>query len=208
MSNEQLKRADSKSNDYCAILNDTSTKQTHHIYLCNEIAEPRYYVDVFNVLKNAGKDDEVYVYLNTPGGYLSTTIQIISAIKMCKAKVTCVLDGEACSAGAMIFLSGHDQQVNYGSYLMAHWYSTIEIGKGQEIKSSVDFHDAHFKKMFREIYEKFLTEKEMVRLFAGEDFWFDAEEVILRLLIRAGKVNEILDSAKPKKKKKHEDKEK
>lgn len=185
------KKADEikKSNDHCALLQDTTTTKTHHIYLYNEIAEPVHYVEMFNVLKTSEKGDEVFIYLNTPGGYLHTTTQIIAAMKECKSSITCVMDGTVCSCGSLIFLSGQKQRVNYGSVLMCHWYSTSEYGKGQEVKASIDFMDAHLKNLFSDIYRSFLTDKELSRLFAGEDFWFGAEDVKKRLLSRSAKVN-------------------
>lgn len=195
------KKAERKaSNEYCAVVQETTTKKTHHIYLCNEIADPHNYIDMFNTLKSATADDLVRIYVNSTGGSLHTTIQMIAAIKRCLSEVTCVLDGAALSAGAMIFLSGDDNEVNYGSYLMAHWYSSFSGGKGQEVKASTDFHDAHLKRLFREVYHKFLTEKEIDRMFAGEDFWFSAEDVIARLLARNGQIRRFLQAAKKAKK--------
>jgi ATP-dependent protease ClpP protease subunit len=153
----------------------------YHFYIIDEIEDVKPYLELINTLKTAEKHDTIFIYLNTPGGSLYTAIQIISAIKQTEATVITSIEGSVCSAGTLIFLSGHKFMVNPNCTFMIHNYSHWTGGKGNEIAAQVKYQESYFKKLAKDIYGGFLTDTEITEMSEGKDFWFDSEEVLKRL---------------------------
>lgn len=167
------------------------TLTLHHFYIVGEI-EPEVdkYLDMINIIKTAEEHDKIFLHLNTPGGTLSTTIHIISAINQSAAEITTVIEGEVCSAGTFIFLAGHNYVVNDNCYFMIHNYSHEIVGKAAEVAVGVKFADGYYKSLTETFYKGFLTKKEMKQILEDKDFWMGSEEVIRRLVSRGiGTVN-------------------
>lgn len=168
-----------------------SFKQTvpvnfYHFYLIDEIGSPDRYIQLINTLKTVEEHDTVFIYLNTPGGQVNTTIQIISAMKQCRGTVVTCLEGEVCSAGTMIFLSGDRFYVNPNCSFMIHNYSGGFSGKGNEVSIQIRHKEEYFKRLMMDVYDKFLTEDEIEAVIDGKDLWFSSEEVIERLRVKVG----------------------
>jgi len=92
------------------------------------------------------------------------------------------LDSTGFSMGAMLFSLG-DERISYeDSSLMFHNYSSGYFGKGQELKSYIDFEDKHFDKFFsKKIVSKgFLSSEEYSHMKMGKDFWFNSYELAKR----------------------------
>lgn len=153
----------------------------YHFYIITEIDQPEAYLDLINVLKTAEAHDTIFIYLNTPGGSLSTAVQIIGAIRQCAGTVVTCLEGEVCSAGTMIFLSGHRHIISPHSTFMIHNYSHWFGGKGNEVVSYIRYQEQYFRKLARDVYSGFLTDEEIDAVFDGKDFWMDSDEVLRRL---------------------------
>lgn len=154
----------------------------HHFYITGEISdEVDRYVDMLNIIKTAEPHDKVFIYLNTPGGDLNTTIQIISAITKSPAEITTVIEGEVCSAGTFIFLSGDNYIVNDNCSFMIHNYSHGTFGKGGEVVKRVKFSEKYFNDLAHSFYTDFLTEKEIQEVCEDKDFWMGSKELIERL---------------------------
>jgi len=153
----------------------------HHFYITEDIKDVTPYLDLINVLKTAESHDTVFIYLNTHGGNLDTTIQIISAIRQSQATVITSLEGSVASAGTLIFLSGTKFIVNPHCTFMIHNYSQFLGGKGNELVLQVEFQKNYFKKLAEDIYKNFLTTEEIDSMLHGKDLWMDSDEVIARL---------------------------
>lgn len=184
-----------KNNDLIVIQNNNDCdkipqyKQTipvnlYHFYIIDEIGDPVTFLDLINTLKTAEEHDTVFIYLNTPGGSLQTTVQIISAMRQCAATVVTCLEGEVCSAGTLIFLAGNKHIVNPNCTFMIHNYSQWIGGKGNEVALRVKYSEQYFKKLALDLYKGFLSEDEIQSVIDGKDYWMDSEEVIERLNAR------------------------
>lgn len=157
----------------------------HHYYITDEIGDVEPFLDLINTLKTAEQHDTIFIYLNTPGGSLTTTIQIISAMRQSNATVVTCLEGEVCSAGTMIFLTGHKHIVNANCTFMIHNYSHWVGGKGNEVNVRVKYTEEYFRKLAENIYGKFLTTEEIKGVLDGKDLWMDSDEVLSRLGVEA-----------------------
>jgi ATP-dependent Clp protease protease subunit len=153
----------------------------HHFYMTKVIEEVDAYLDMINVLKTAEQHDTIFIYLNTPGGNLYTSIQIISAIRNSSATVVTCMEGMVASAGTLIFLAGHKHVVNANCTFMIHNYSHGVWGKGNEVALQVKHSEAYFKQLATDLYGKFLTAQEIEEVINGKDMWLSSDEVMSRL---------------------------
>lgn len=158
----------------------TTTGNTTHAYLTDDIIEPAAYNELCFLLHNASEGDEFILHINTPGGLIDSTVMIIDAIKSSKAKVTGHLSGSVASAGTMIAMSCHDLIVAPHLTFMVHNYSAGISGKGHEMKARQEFVDAALNETFKAFYTGFLTDKEMKEVIDGKDMWMGTDEVISR----------------------------
>lgn len=62
--------------------------RTYEFYLSGEVKEPEHYIDWFDTIRNAGGNDDVYIYINSMGGNLDTAIQFIRVLSETQAHVT------------------------------------------------------------------------------------------------------------------------
>jgi len=153
----------------------------YDFYITDEIKEVDAYIELIQTLKSADPQDTVFIYLNTPGGNLYTTIQILSAINTTHAKVITCMEGQICSAGTFIFLKGDTKLVNPHCTFMIHNYSQSTSGKGNEVVQHINYMGDYFNKLAADIYQNFLTQEEIKRVVAGEDIWMHSHEVVERL---------------------------
>lgn len=195
----------SENNDIIVLPNQESDKipqykQTipvniYHFYIIDEIGDPQSFLDLINILKTAEEHDTVFIYLNTPGGSLQTTVQILSAMRQCTGTVVTCLEGEVCSAGTLIFLAGDKHIVNANCTFMIHNYSSWGGGKGNEVALRVRYFEQYFRTLAFDLYKGFLTDEEIESVMEGKDYWMDSNSVIERLNVRnsiqAADVNEV-----------------
>lgn len=168
------------------IFENESKRRSISFYLNNEIDDDSSsdIISLLNILRTVDSNDEVRIYLNCFGGRLDYTIQILNAIKDCAGTVVTIIDGLCISAASMIFLAGDEYIVNDFSTMMNHYYSAEMKGKGNEIEKYMEYTLKFSHKLYREIYEGFLSESELQRLFSGEDIWLDAKGIAKRLIAR------------------------
>lgn len=170
---------------YTQVINVT----LHHFYITGEIeSEVDRYIDMINVIKTAEPHDKIFIYLNTPGGALDTTIQIVSAMRQSQAEVTTVIEGQVCSGGTFIFLAGDNYIVNDDCSFMIHNYSHGILGKGAEVAKQVKFAEEYFRSLAQSFYKDFLTVEEIEQVCEDKDFWMGSDELMERLQKRGGEV--------------------
>ena len=169
------------------------TLTLHHFYITGEVEEDvDRYIELIHTLKTAEAHDKVYIYLNTPGGSLNTTIQICAAMQGSAAEVITVIEGEVCSAGTFIFLAGDHYIVNPNCSFMIHNYSHGIYGKGGELAKRVKFGEKYFNELARSFYKDFLNSAEIKEVCDDSDFWMNSNEVLKRLKQReAGDESDI-----------------
>lgn len=150
----------------------------HQISVSGFIEEPRQFVEEFHVIRNAGENDVVSLFLNTPGGCLDTGTQFRSVLQRCQAETTAHLESGCHSAGTVIALSCNNLEVSDDAWMMIHNYSSGAWGKGTDLVQGVLEQDKWIKSIMREVYKDFLTEKEIEKkLFKSEDIYLQAAEI-------------------------------
>jgi ATP-dependent protease ClpP protease subunit len=169
----------------------------HEFYLVGEIKRADEYIDWFDIIRNAGKNDVVNIHINSYGGDLFTAIQMMRVLGECEGTVVCSVEGACMSAATMVFLCGDGFEVSTHSMFMFHNYSGGTIGKGGEMYDNIVHERKWSEKLLREIYDNFLAEDEIISVLNNKDIWMDGDEVIKRLESMKEKVNEDKEKPKP-----------
>ena len=153
----------------------------HDISINDVIGAPQELLEAVRTIRNAGQNDVIHLFCNSPGGSLYTTTEILSAMLQTEAHIITELTGEACSAMAIIFLGGDEFRVSNDAVLMNHGASYGVYGTQQQVYDNVVASQKQLTKLAKKYYEGFLTPEEIERLLEGKEYWMDAEEVIQRL---------------------------
>lgn len=153
----------------------------HHYYISQSIDEPIHYVEMIHHLQTASPGHVIWIHLNTPGGHLSTGVQLINAMQASDAHIVTSIEGEVASMGTLIFLAGDEFVVHDNSLMMFHNYSGGVFGKGHEQIAALEATTKWTTEIMKRLYIPFISEDEMNRLQKGEDLYFHAEEIRTRL---------------------------
>lgn len=153
----------------------------YHFYIIGSIDGPEKYMDLIHTLKTIEEHDTIFIYINSYGGNLYTTIQLINAIKNCAGTVITCLEGEVISAATLIFLAGHKHIINDSGSFMVHKYSHTVEGKGSDVASQVKFTERYFEELAYKSYADLMDNAEIEQMLEGKDFWFSSREVYNRL---------------------------
>lgn len=174
-----------------------------HSFYLYEIGEAVDYTDWLDTIRNCTENDIVKIHINSPGGNLLTTIQIIRALQETLATVICSVEGQCMSAATLIFLQSDVVEVSDHSMFMFHNYSGGTFGKGGEMMDQLKYEAAWSSKLFGDIYDDFLTEEELESMLNNKDLWMTGEEVTDRVRQRAERLTikleeEAKEQEKPK----------
>lgn len=80
------------------------------------------------------KREPITVFIASPGGDVSYSFAVVSAIEASKTPVTTVVLGEAMSGGFLILLAGHARYMQRHATIMAHELSSGKGGKATEVR--------------------------------------------------------------------------
>ena len=174
-----------------------------HSFYLYDIGDPEQYTDWLDTIRNATDNDVVKIHINSPGGNLLTTIQIMRALQETLATVICSVEGQCMSAATLLFLCADVVEVSDHSMFMFHNYSGGTFGKGGEMMDQLKYESEWSKKMFSDVYDDFLTEAELESMFNNKDIWMTGEEVTDRVRQRAERLQmrleeEAKEAEKPK----------
>lgn len=89
----------------------------------------------------------IQIYINTPGGDLFATWQIIDTITNSKTPIITIVTGTAYSGGFFIAISGHERQAFPHAGFMFHQGSTLVAGDAHKFLQQAD----NYKDMLKEI---------------------------------------------------------
>lgn len=153
----------------------------YEYYISGAINGPEDYIEIFDQIRHAREDDEIRLYINSYGGDLYTAIQFMRVLSETQALVTASIEGACMSAATLLFLNADVFEITPHSSFMIHSYSGGTFGKGSEMHAQIVHEKVWSSKLFKEVYEDFLSKKEIEEVLAGRDLWMDVEEVALRM---------------------------
>jgi ATP-dependent Clp protease protease subunit len=165
-----------------------SNQYSFYLY---KVQQAELYTDWFETIRAAGENDVVKIHINSPGGDLNTSIQLIRAMNECKGTIVASVEGECISAATMILMHADMIEISDYSIFMFHNYSGGAIGKGGEIYDKVTFEKPWIESIMRDCYANFLTDDEIERMLDGKDYWMTGDEVLDRIQKKINKQQEL-----------------
>lgn len=157
-------------------------KVTANIY--GDIREVKQYENLLNCLRSLEEDDEITIYINSPGGCLDTALEIIRGFRECRGSITCLITGEASSAASLIALGAPSVVVGDFATMLIHNATYGVGGKAADIAKYVEFSQKRLRRILEEIYEGFLSPSEIEDVLEGKELWINAEEINERFVQR------------------------
>lgn len=170
-------------------------------YIDQRVHAPFYYRNLIQYMRMMEPEDSIRIWINTDGGYLSSTLQIIDAMQSAKGKVVAIMSGDVKSAGSMIALAAPNVIVGEQARMMIHCARYNIGGKSPDIVDQVAFETRELHSIMNKIYEGYLSESELKRVMEGKEMWFNADEILERLQKRAEYQQKLVETAKSSPKK-------
>lgn len=149
----------------------------NYVYFTDDVQDPALYSETLHKLINATEDDNFVFIINNGGGDISTAVMLVDAVRRTPATVRSFVTGFAASAATVLALCAEDLEIADHTPFMIHNYSAGLGGKGHELKARQEFMDKALNEAFRDFYDGFLTDDEMVKVIDGIDMWMGPEEV-------------------------------
>lgn len=175
----------------------TRSSQVYNIFLQDVITSSEDFQSALTVLSVAGEDDDVNIFLSSPGGSIDAGMTLISEMRQCNAKIHVKASGTCASMAVFILLACDSFQLDSYTNLMIHSASFGHQGPVQDVVEYTRFVQKQTTKMFREFFEGFLTEEEILDVLINKkEMWMDAEEFCKRFEARQEYL-EALDEEAP-----------
>lgn len=163
-------------------LYSTTTTSTHHRLFMDDIIHEGCAVhEILNTLHNAGELDTLETRINSSGGYVRYGQQCINVMQdKFKGRSTTVLEAEASSMAALVFMAGDERVIYPHAILMVHDTSMYLVGKASEARQQLDVYQPAAVKYFASLMKGTMTDEEIDQVYKGVDFWIDAKNMCER----------------------------
>ena len=154
-------------------------------YIYKEINEPHHYIDFVQLLNYAPVGQDITIHINSPGGSLSSCMSIVNAMMTTQADIHTVIDGDASSAAAFIWLAGNRRSIaTKHTNLMIHGASCgFGNAKLSDITTSVNSVYKTMNGLLDTLTIGLLTDEERLDISKGMDVHLNGEELIDRMCI-------------------------
>lgn len=152
----------------------------YNLYLHGEIGSPDDFMEHFAVFKTAGEGDLIRLYINSPGGSLSTGQQLITHMRECQAYIVAVLGVEVASMASAIALEADEVEIDELSTMLVHSLSYRVGGTENSVYTQALFNNKLNERWVKSTYGDFLTETELGDVLKGVDIILDAEQIAER----------------------------
>ena len=151
------------------------------LYLSDYLEQSRELDQVVAALRMSGGDDILEIRLNSGGGDVSIGQKFIALMTEIFPKRTItVMDAEASSMAAMIFLAGEKRIIYEHSLCMLHNYSMGMFGKGGEVGDRYNATNSSMTAYLKEAIDPYVKKKEFKRILDGKDLYLDAYQMCKR----------------------------
>lgn len=155
------------------------------LYIYDEIGPEVDYVDFVHALRYAPEGQDITIHINSPGGNLNSCLSIVNAMDASAANITTVVDGEAASAAAMIWLAGHQKMIaSRHTVVMLHGASVGYMpSKTSDIDNSNRATNRIVEALLDDLSEGILTEEERIDIRKGVDIHLTGTDIVERLCV-------------------------
>lgn len=163
-------------------ISKTFASTEYNLYLHGEISHNAdEYLEHFAVYHQAGPDDLIRLWIQSPGGSVAVGNQYIQHMKRCPATIVAVIGMGTASEGTAICLAADDWEVDEMSTFLVHGFSYGTYGHEAQVYNTATFNKKLNERSLRSTYSGFLTEEEIIEALKGVDLLFDGEELLDKL---------------------------
>lgn len=163
-------------------ISKTFASTEYNLYLHGEISHNAdEYLEHFAVYHQAGPDDLIRLWIQSPGGSVAVGNQYIQHMKRCPATIVAVIGMGTASEGTAICLAADDWEVDEMSTFLVHGFSYGTYGHEAQVYNTATFNKKLNERSLRSTYSGFLTEEEILEALKGVDLLFDGEELLDKL---------------------------
>lgn len=129
----------------------------------------------------------IKIYINSNGGDLNATLQMINSIELSETPVYTIVTGTAYSGGFFTSIAGHKRFCYRNASFLYHEGSCFMGGDASKFRNQADFYNKQMDAI-KEITLKYTKiSEELYKQKIKDDWWFTAEEAL-----ELGIVDEIL----------------
>jgi len=158
-----------------------STATEYSFHLDEEIKSPEYYRALVEVMVSAKQDDNIILYINSPGGDAYGMKSILSAMSLCQCNIGGFLIGDASSAASAIFLNCDYFYISDHATMMIHEGFLQSGGTPSNLAKHVTSVMSNINKFIDDTYGVFLTLDEIEKVKTAGDVYLNADEIKERL---------------------------
>ena len=125
-------------------------------------------------------NDDIKLFINSPGGEISSGLMIYDTINLIKSDVQTISIGVSASMAAIILLSGTKgkRKILPNSKVMLHDLSGDAKGKFKDIINEIQEMNKLHNKIFEIIKNNTSLTIEQIEEYLKNDFWLNSEEAL------------------------------
>lgn len=171
----------------------------YNVYLHGHIEDDILYTELIDLINNVNEHDSINLYISSYGGAIQTTELLLNSINSCRGKVTGIGTGMLASAATILLLGCPCIEIEWHTTMMLHSYSSYSYGKRNASKARMQATEKRWELLVEMYYKGFLTDDEIKRLGADQDFYFSADEIGERLTNRLTYLEKLKKDSENKK---------
>lgn len=135
--------------------------------------------------------DDIYIYLNTPGGSVSDGLAIIDTMKFVKSKINTIAIGTAASMGAVILACGDKRYCLKHSKMMIHQVYFGVQGTMSDVSIVYDNVIDTKNSLMKLLSEATKQPVKKLEKDCDRDYWLNAEDAL-----KYGLIDEIFEDSR------------
>lgn len=122
----------------------------------------------------------INVHINSYGGEVAEGFAIYNALKNCKATITTIVDGFACSAASTVFMAGDERIMNDSSLLMIHNALISTCGNSEQLRKDADDLDIMNDQIVKAYMKNVSISEDEVRELMDNESWISPEDCVAK----------------------------
>lgn len=128
----------------------------------------------------------IQIYIDCPGGDLTTTLLIVDAIKNSKTPVYTIVTGTAYSGGFFVAIAGHKRFAFPNATFLLHEGCGGTYGDAHKVRQGIKFYELLLNKIKKHTIESTQISEETYEKHEKDDWYFDTKKAL-----KLGVIDEI-----------------
>lgn len=120
----------------------------------------------------------IQIYIDSPGGLVTTSLEIIDAIHNSKTPVYTIVTGTAYSGAFFITIAGHKRMAFKNSTFLFHEGSGGALGDAHKVLQQSAFYKDLLKQLRKHVIKSTKITNEMYTQHEKDDWYFDAKKAL------------------------------